>query len=397
MNENQMKLTDKEKPSFRDVNVSEFKDILLKNEEWLMKQILFYAKKQGYSKYTSTLMEAWRLSISGLSNTLISSVTPDIKDLELTPDEDYSIDPAASFGILEAKRHRERGVNLSMFLGLMKYYRQSYLDLMDTAGLSEQHKVTYKNITERFFDRIELGFCTEWCSLTESKKIEELQDKNRYITNEKNRYLTIFETIHAPVVLIDEKNRVENYNHAWTELFEESSVPGSIYYSEDSSFRKKIPWFVNEIVPSAGKDIDEYTSEKTLVTKKGPRHFLIKIKRMLDISDKYRGMVIILNDLTEIKKAEKERINKEKLEGVLEMAGAVCHEINQPLQVLLGQTEILDIESKNDSSLNKNLKMITDQIEKIALITQRLMNITKYETKPYIAGNIIDIEKSSQG
>ena len=117
---------------------------------------------------------------------------------------------------------------------------------------------------------------------------------------------------------------------------------------------------------------------------------------MLDISDKYQGMLLILNDMTDIKKAEEEKLHKEKLEGALEMAGAVCHEINQPLQVVMGQTEILKIVSEKETSLQKNLEVIISQVVNMAKITRKLMNITKYETKPYIAGNIIDIEKSSQ-
>ena len=42
----------------------------------------------------------------------------------------------AAFGILEARRHRSRGVTLIMFLGLMKYYRQSYIDLIMQADMA---------------------------------------------------------------------------------------------------------------------------------------------------------------------------------------------------------------------------------------------------------------------
>ena len=160
--------------SHYELNDDEFKAFILKNEEWLMKRILFYAKRQGYSKYTSTLMEAWRLSISGLSNALVSSITMGIENFELSPDEDYSVDPAASFGVLEAKRHRERGVNLSMFLGLMKYYRQSYLDLVNQEDSIEPSRDTCKLKIERFFDRIELGFCTEWSTHNEKDIVKEL-------------------------------------------------------------------------------------------------------------------------------------------------------------------------------------------------------------------------------
>jgi PAS domain S-box-containing protein len=392
MSNNPVKLKNDEILPTHEFDYESFRQFILSNEEWLMKQILSYAKKQGYSRYTSTLMEAWRLSISGISNALISSYS---SELELTPDEDYSIDPAASFGMLEARSHRERGVNLSMFLGLMKYYRQSYMDLIEQESQSDVCGDTCKLKIDRFFDRMELGFCTEWCSQTENDKVNELQGKNREITNEKNRYLTIFETIHAPVVLIDDENRVEDYNQAWNELFEESSIPGSIYYNKGMTPSKDIPGFIAEILPTLNKEIPDYTHEKTLVTKKGARHFQIRIKRMLDISDKYRGMVIILNDITDHKKAEKDKMHKEKLEGVLEMAGAICHEVNQPLQVVMGQAEILKMTAGKDNPIIKNLDTITSQIEKMGEITRRLMNITKYETKAYLKTTIIDIEKAS--
>lgn len=38
------------------------------------------------------------------------------------------------------------------------------------------------------------------------------------------------------------------------------------------------------------------------------------------------------------KLAEAERLKVAKLEGALEMAGAVCHELNQPLQVILSNS-----------------------------------------------------------
>lgn len=239
MSKTSNKLTEENPPPSHEFNIKKFQEFILSSEEWLMKRILFYASQQGYSKYTSTLLETWRLSISGLSKALLSTITSNLKDLELKPDEDYSKDTAAAFGVLEAKRHRKRGVDLSMFLGLMKYYKQSYKDLIDQEFPSKEWEKTYKLKIERFFDRIELGFCTEWCSLTEKDKIRELQKANRDITKEKNRYLSIFETIHAPVVLIDEENSVENYNQAWNELFEESSIPGSIYYNKNLTPKKK--------------------------------------------------------------------------------------------------------------------------------------------------------------
>jgi hypothetical protein len=46
-------------------------DLVSSHEDWLMHKVLDYAKENGYTRYTSTLAEAWRSSISGLSQSLL--------------------------------------------------------------------------------------------------------------------------------------------------------------------------------------------------------------------------------------------------------------------------------------------------------------------------------------
>jgi len=103
-------------------------------------------------------------------------------------------------------------------------------------------------------------------------------------------------------------------------------------------------------------------------------------------------LIAVARDVTELKKAAQERLMREKLQGVLEMAGATCHEMNQPLQnIFLILEEILD-ENPN----NKNCLALKKQVERIKEITFKLENITHYSTKEYVKGvKIIDIDKSS--
>ena len=62
--------------------------LLNENEEWLMKRILYYADEFDYTKYTSTLEEAWRASIVGLSGSLVELLDTQKIVPELGPDED---------------------------------------------------------------------------------------------------------------------------------------------------------------------------------------------------------------------------------------------------------------------------------------------------------------------
>lgn len=96
------------------------------------------------------------------------------------------------------------------------------------------------------------------------------------------------------------------------------------------------------------------------------------------------------------KKLEKKLMEEERLNGVLEMAGGICHELNQPMQVVSGYSELLLMDMGKDNSAYPYIKMIKEQTNKMGSITRKLMRITKYETQEYIEGSrIIDIDKAS--
>jgi len=86
---------------------------------------------------------------------------------------------------------------------------------------------------------------------------------------------------------------------------------------------------------------------------------------------------------------------KEKLQGVLEMAGAVCHELNQPLMAISGYSELLLMDMPEDKIQHKSLKKIKQQVDRVGDITKKLMCITRYKTKSYLNKNIIDINAAT--
>ncbi len=171
--------------------MDELRRLIIDNEDWLMQQILHYAKAQDYVRYTSTLAEAWRISIENLSRTILSAIDDhddgDTKNssLELRPDDNYALDPIASFGIVEARKHRARGLTLGMFLSLLKYYRRCYIDLIRGQDFDRGAEEAYRSVVDHCFDRIELGLCTEWSEATHTEHLDELQASNRFLANDK--------------------------------------------------------------------------------------------------------------------------------------------------------------------------------------------------------------------
>jgi len=88
---------------------------------------------------------------------------------------------------------------------------------------------------------------------------------------------------------------------------------------------------------------------------------------------------------------------QEKLRGVIEMAGGVCHELNQPLQVVSGYAEMLIMDLPEDDPNREALIFIKDGVDRIGNLTRKMMSIATYKSKDYWGDTlkIVDIEGSS--
>ena len=78
------------------------------------------------------------------------------------------------------------------------------------------------------------------------------------------------------------------------------------------------------------------------------------------------------------------------------MAGAVCHELNQPLQMILGNSEIMLLDLEPDHPLSERIRRIQEQVKRMSRTTRNLIEITRYETKQFPQGTVIDIDMASK-
>lgn len=330
------------------------------NESWLMKRILGYAKRQGYAKYTSSLEEAWRLSIAGLTASLADGARRFGAVPEFGPDEDFTDDPLTSFGTVESRRHRERGVSLAMFLGLMKYYRQCYCDLI-ALQIAPEGRDAARLFVDRCFDRIEIAFCHEWAECESDSRIREMQASNRQVSNEKNAYLTVFESLSEPAILLDREDVIINMNHAAVRLVISEPVPGALYYDPHEVLRREgrdsetschafIGRKVDEVLPWIFGEMENSPADLKFWKVQGlvqgrQRWFEVKHSEMLDLSGKFTSRMLLLSDVTDRENsAETLRTSEEKFRTYFEhsrMAMAITSpdhgwlEVNQRLCELI--------------------------------------------------------------
>lgn len=125
----------------------------------------------------------------------------------------------------------------------------------------------------------------------------------------------------------------------------------------------------------------------------GQRHLRITTQPLLLQNNEV--VLLSIEDVTEAKKHEQIKLEKEKLSAVVHTAGAVCHEMNQPLMTILGFSELLIDDVEQGQVQETNVREIKEQAERLGAITRKLMNITQYKTKGYLKSEILDIDAAS--
>ena len=77
----------------------------------------------------------------------------------------------------------------------------------------------------------------------------------------------------------------------------------------------------------------------------------------------------------------RENAESDKLAGALEMAGTVCHKLNQPMQVILGYASMVTSgDISEPEQVREIVKMIEDETRRMGIITKNLMGITQYRS-----------------
>jgi len=147
----------------------------------------------------------------------------------------------------------------------------------------------------------------------------------------------------------------------------------------------------NTFVPD--KDIEN--EEEWELNKINNKKLPIIIKQEFVELDDATYMIISVQDITKLKEAEKTKYEKERLCGVLEMAGTIGHEFHQPMQIIQGLTELMLMTRPENSKDTKKLNKILLQLDRISKISKQISQITKYKTEKYTENSqIINLSES---
>ena len=109
------------------------------------------------------------------------------------------------------------------------------------------------------------------------------------------------------------------------------------------------------------------------------------------------NFVAVKEDITEKKKMEAALVVAERDRVLMETAGAVAHEINQPLTVIMGLVQLL-LHTVKDKKIIEDLAYVEKAGQDIKKIVVKMVQANRYESKSYVGeAQIVHFTSTKQG
>jgi len=122
--------------------------------------------------------------------------------------------------------------------------------------------------------------------------------------------------------------------------------------------------------------------------KTGVLYMDVRYLPLKDSDGRIDRIVVLLRDITHMKKSENARIDREKLQTVVQLAGTYNHEINNPLCSLGGYLELLKRNEEDPHKLSFIDKAMSE-VARITGVTQNFADATSIEFIDYPGGGKI--------
>lgn len=113
----------------------------------------------------------------------------------------------------------------------------------------------------------------------------------------------------------------------------------------------------------------------------------------LNIDNQLKGYVIIMDDITELKRLYTQLVRNEKLSALGELSTGIAHEIRNPLGIIKAIEQTMKKELSSDPEAIKELDIIDEEIERANKVVKGLMDFgrpSKHEMMVYTLNSVLD-------
>ncbi|MDD5286200.1 MAG: PAS domain S-box protein [Desulfuromonadaceae bacterium] len=198
----------------------------------------------------------------------------------------------------------------------------------------------------------------------------------------------IYDAAQAGVIMVDANGVIIFANRCASQLygFTPDEMTGSSYV--EHVYQNERDTSANLLLRLIRGDDEAISAERHYLRKNGDDFWgFLNAKRHLDDNGTLISIIIVIVDITELKKGEQERDllqqkfnQSQKMEAIGRLAGGVAHDFNNKLTVIMGYAELLRMQAKNmDEEKITPLEEILKAASHSCEITRKLLAFSRSE------------------
>lgn len=213
----------------------------------------------------------------------------------------------------------------------------------------------------------------------------QIEENERFLT-------TIMDSLWMQILVLSPDKRVVMANRMFLEANEmvENDVLGRTYcqVSPWSGEPEKAGSLLDQVI-TGGAPVAVLEEQ---ADPHGKRWYERHLSPIQDNDGNTEFVIEAVRDITDQRLLEKEKMERMKLQGVIEMAGTAAHELNSPLFAALGTAELLK-DDLADEQLLEDMELIIRNLKTMAELTRKMTSVTGFTTENYVGEtNIVNLQ-----
>jgi len=345
------------------------KNLIINNTQQLAEDIRLKAEANGNAQDTGIPEAVWGESVRLISEAMVQTLELYGYDYDATAEQTSEVSAVTRFAEIFARAHYDKGVSLVRYLTTLRIYRRSYRRRICDSIADENERRKIRSFFRSFFDGLEIMHAIQWARFAEEDRVQRMQESNQSLTKERSRFLSLFNGLPSPVLLLSNDLQIELINPATHKLMENECVPESLMYAqpgpgleqvvntaEKIPLQKVIPWLANSIQASCSLNPEQncrFDSEVEINGKE--HHFDIAVSYVNDAPAGHKGITVVVDDVTARIEA-KQLISRERnrAENYLDFVGTIVVALDPSGSVMMAnRTACATVGYKRPSCLGR--------------------------------------------
>jgi PAS domain S-box-containing protein len=202
---------------------------------------------------------------------------------------------------------------------------------------------------------------------------EMVADRTRQLQESEARFRGIFEFSSLGIAILDANGTILSANHALSSIFEKISSGNRNANIVDVLYLPAEVDYKAIYAQLHQGDLAQYRFETVLDCEDGSRCWLEINFFIIPMENGLLPVAInLIEDITDRKDSEQALIQAEKLTTVGKIAASLAHEINNPLQAIMGNIDLASESLEKDDRAQRNLRVARDELQRVSRIVSDL-------------------------